>query len=106
MNIKIKLGLKLKEIRKNLKLSQEKFAELIGISRHSLSEIERGVNFTSAETLENIHKNLDIDYNELFSFDKKEHKRINDLILKIKMLNQSELDLIEPMIDTLIHKKH
>ena len=72
MNVKSRVGLKLKEIRKSLKLSQEKFAEIIGISRHSLSELERGLNFTSAETLDNIHKNLKIDYEELFSFDKKE----------------------------------
>lgn len=106
MNVKKQLGLKIKTLRKNLKLSQEKFAEIIGISRHSLSELERGVNFASAETLEKIHKNFKIDYNELFSFSKKEPSRINNIILKLKMLSDKDLDYIEPILDAIINKKH
>ncbi len=105
MNVKIQLGLKIKELRTDLKLSQEKFAEIIGISRHSLSELERGINFPSADTLENIHKKLKIDFNELFSFDKKKNPKIDNIILKIKMLNNIELDYLEPLLDAMIHKK-
>ncbi len=106
MNVKSRVGLKLKEIRKSLKLSQEKFAEIIGISRHSLSELERGLNFTSAETLDNIHKNLKIDYEELFSFDKKEDKRISNIVMKIKMLDVDDLNYVEAIIDAILQKKH
>lgn len=52
MDIKKSLGTRIKELRKQRSLSQEKLAELVEISQNALSYIETGDNFCTAETLE------------------------------------------------------
>lgn len=49
-------------------MSQERFAETIGISVDFLSLIERGRNAPSFETLDRIAKRLKVDVAELFTF--------------------------------------
>jgi transcriptional regulator with XRE-family HTH domain len=61
-------GRRLKSIRVNRQLSQEQFAELIGISVDFLSLIERGINAPSFETLEQISEQLRVPVYELFTF--------------------------------------
>lgn len=68
MNIKNRLGLRIKEIRKQHHLSQEKLAELVDISQNALSYIENGDNFCTAETLEKIITALEIEPKDLFDF--------------------------------------
>ena len=68
MNIKTLLGLRIKELRKNKGLSQEKLAEKINISQNALSFIETGENFLSSDTLEKIINALEIEPEELFHF--------------------------------------
>ncbi len=69
MNIKKLLGQRLKEIRKNKKITQERLAELIGIDTSSISHIENGKYYPTAENLDKILEILDIKPNELFSFE-------------------------------------
>lgn len=62
------VGLKIKEIRNNLNLSQEDFAEKVGMHRTYIGQIERA---EKNITLKNIHKicyALKIDPKELFDF--------------------------------------
>ena len=81
MNIKRELGEKIKTIRKKRNLTQEQLAEKIDISSRNLSNIELGVNFPKAETLEKILKVLDISTEDLFA---NEHiKSKEELILQI-----------------------
>lgn len=54
MNIKLLFGKKVKEYRIKSSMTQEELAEKIGISAKSLSQIELGNNFVSAETLDAI----------------------------------------------------
>ncbi len=68
MDIKSNLGTRIKELRKQRRLSQEKLAELVDISQNALSYIETGDNFCSADTLEKIIDALDIEPQELFNF--------------------------------------
>ena len=72
LNLKEKLGLRIKKIRKNLGYSQEKLAELIGMDIPNLSNIERGKRFMTAETLEKIAKALKTTERELFNFNETE----------------------------------
>ena len=65
MNIKKNFGKKIKEKRLEKELTQEELAEKIGISPKSLSQIELGNNFVSAENLEA----LSISPRVLFDFD-------------------------------------
>ncbi|MFI3300615.1 MAG: helix-turn-helix transcriptional regulator [Candidatus Gastranaerophilales bacterium] len=69
MNIKIKLGKKIKELRKARNLTQEHMSELMGIEPASLSNIENGRYYPTAENLDKILKILDVKANELYTFD-------------------------------------
>jgi transcriptional regulator with XRE-family HTH domain len=51
-------------------LTQEQFAELVGISVDFLSLIERGINAPSFEVLEQMADRLDLKVRELFDFRK------------------------------------
>ncbi len=67
MNIKKELGQKIKSLRKKRGLTQERLSEIINISARNLVNIESGVNFPKAETLEKILKSLNVTTEELFA---------------------------------------
>ena len=60
-----KIGIKISILRKKLKYSQDKLAELSALSKNSISSIERGESNPSIETLEKIAKALNIELKEL-----------------------------------------
>lgn len=94
MNIKTKIGKRIKELRKKRNLSQEKFSEMIDIAQNTLSGIETGDNFFTSETLEKIISSLEIEPEELFSFG--HQKTQEELILEInKMLKQNPEKIID-----------
>lgn len=68
MDIKKKIGRRIKEIRKSRGLSQEKLSEMVDIAQNTLSYIETGDNFFTADTLEKIISALEIEPDELFNF--------------------------------------
>ena len=68
-SIKNLLGLRIREIRKLNKLTQEQLAEKIGIEIPSLSNIENGKNYPNSETIEKIAKGLKVEIFELFIFE-------------------------------------
>lgn len=68
MDIKKKIGRRIKEIRKSRGLSQEKLSEMVDIAQNTLSYIETGDNFFTADTLEKIINALEIEPDELFNF--------------------------------------
>jgi transcriptional regulator with XRE-family HTH domain len=67
-SLKEKFGNHLRSIRRARDLSQERFAELLGISVDFLSLIERGRNAPSFETLEQIAGRLRLPVKALFDF--------------------------------------
>jgi transcriptional regulator with XRE-family HTH domain len=68
MDIKLLLGKRIQEIRKSKNITQEYLAELVGIETVSLSNIERGKYYPSAENLNKILEILNIEPAELFAF--------------------------------------
>ena len=70
MQTKELLGLKIKEIRKQKKLTQEKLAEMIDLDIGYISKLEVGRNFPTIGTLEKIADALDVEIYELFQFTK------------------------------------
>ena len=68
-SLRDKFGQRLKAIRLSRKLSQEQFAELLGISVDFLSLIERGINAPSFENLDAFSAQLNIPLSALFDFD-------------------------------------
>jgi len=69
MNIKSKLGNRIREFRQSRGLTQEELAEQLNISAKSLSQVELGNNFVSADTLDNICNSLEVTPKQLFSFE-------------------------------------
>lgn len=66
MDVKKELGLKIKKIRQKEGLTQEQFAEKINIATRTLAGIEIGESFVSAQTIENILKYTDLDFEDFF----------------------------------------
>ena len=61
-------GTRLREIRTQRHMTQERFAETLNLSVDFLSLVERGINAPSFETLEKIAKRLNMPVAELFRF--------------------------------------
>lgn len=71
MNIKKKIGERIRELRNEKKLSQEKLAFDSNIDRTYMSHLENGRKNVSVETLEKIIKSLDTDFSSFFKTIKK-----------------------------------
>ncbi len=69
MNIKKLLGKRLQEIRKTRKLTQEQVAEFVEIETSSISNIENGKYYPSAENLDKILKVLNVTPSDIFTFE-------------------------------------
>ena len=98
MGIKEELGKKIKRMRINRGLTQEQLSEMIDISQRTLSGIEIGENFVTAETLDKLIKALNTTTEELFATN---HLRNNEQIieeiitdLKIISENPQKLDIL------------
>ena len=68
MDIKVAFGEKVKAIRKNQNVSQEKLAELAELDRTYISDIENGKRNVSIETVFKIARALDIPMVSFFKF--------------------------------------
>jgi transcriptional regulator with XRE-family HTH domain len=67
-SLRKEFGNRLLAIRRERKLTQEQFAEHVGISVDFLSLIERGINAPSFETIEQMAKSLRVPVKALFEF--------------------------------------
>ena len=74
LDIKQLLGKRIKELRIKRNLTQEYLAEQIGIGQRSLSRIECGNSFVTAETLSKLLEILNIEARELFDYNHKKDK--------------------------------
>lgn len=66
--IKTLFGMRIKELRKNMGLSQEKLAEKVEISSKYLSRVEMGQHFPSIDTLVKLADVLNIELKDFFEF--------------------------------------
>lgn len=67
-DIKKLLGKRIKYYRELRGLTQENLAEKLEINTRSLSFIECGINFVTADTLDKLCKSLDVTPKQLFDF--------------------------------------
>ena len=98
------LGKRIQNLRKIKGYSQETFAEKIGIATNTLSSIERGNAFMTAQTLERIITHLNITPQELFTFDNyNEDEMFNCIINKIQFLksDKERLQILYKIINSL-----
>lgn len=83
MDTKELLGLKIKEVRKLKKITQEKLAEMLELDVGYISKLEVGRNFPTIGTLEKIAKVLDVELYELFQYTSIKEKDFKADIIKI-----------------------
>ena len=105
-NIKKLLGKKISEIRKDRGFSQMQFAEMLDISVNALSIIETGNGFLTAETLEKILLNLELEPDELFSFGgmKTDEELYNNILKNLSNIknNRKKLVMIDKILKTIL----
>lgn len=68
MLLKKELGKNIQKLRKSQRMTQEKFADFVGIDPKNVSKIENGLNYPAAETLVAIANALNVEIYELFVF--------------------------------------
>jgi len=79
MDIKKLLGSRIKELRKAKKYTQEKLAEIIGIEPASLSNLENGKYYPTADNLQKILTALGVSPQTLFKI---EHHRSDEELIR------------------------
>lgn len=67
MDIKLKVGQRIKELRKGLELSQEALAYKAEVDRTYVTDVENGRRNVSLEILERLIKALDVPFTEFFN---------------------------------------
>lgn len=97
MDTNIKLGEKLKQIRKSKGMSQEQLALLLNINRNYLSRIENGKSEPTASVLKHIAQIFNIDLNSLLDAQKQieeNYEKIKYIVENCKHLHTKDLDFI------------
>ena len=67
MDIKLKIGQRIKELRKELELSQESLAYKAEVDRTYVTDVENGRRNVSVEILQRLIKALDVSITEFFN---------------------------------------
>ena len=93
MNLKKLLGLRIKELRKQKNIKQEKLAEMINIATRNLSNIETGRCFPSPENIEKIACAFNCRIKELFDFEHEQESAdlIDEINTRLKNFDQRGL---------------
>ena len=98
MGVKEELGKKIKRMRINRGLTQEQLSEAADISQRTLSGIEIGENFVTADTLDKLIKALNTTTEELFATNhlKTGDEIVNEITQDLKILakNPAKLDIL------------
>lgn len=93
----MKLGEKIKQLRKGKAISQEGLASMLKINRNYLSRIETGKSEPSSSILKNIAEIFSIDLNSLLDIIEDENKnadKIKYIADNCKHLHEKDLDFI------------
>ena len=100
------LGKNLKLWRKQRKMSQEDLAFLTEISVHTISAIERGVNFPNPNTIEKLSKALNIPQADFYNCTEKTEKQdmIKEIVGILNILKDEELKMILKQVRGFVEK--
>lgn len=97
-------GRRLKELRTQNKITQEKLAEIIGVEQQQICRIEKGGCFTTIDNLERLSKALKVPVDELFNFS---HQKDSDALMSdlhelLKKASESQLKLIYRIVNDIL----
>jgi len=103
MDIKKKIGQRIRRLRIMMKLSQGELAERSGLGIETISRMERGVQGLTLDNLYKISKGMNISLKELIDIDKKEEELYEDMITKeiFSILNDSSFTIKLFILETL-----
>jgi len=91
MNAQELFGKRIKELRKQNKLTQEELSEMLGVFPKQVGNIETGTTFTTMNNIEKLAKVLNVEIEDLFTFS--QQKERHDLVVEINnMLNKATDD--------------
>ena len=105
----IELGERIRETRRKNHLSQEAFAELIGVSVNTVIRVEGGQTAMSIEIFAKMVKILGVDADELLGeqlLGKDGEKEIDTMFFRIQHLNRSDQEIVCQTVDALIDGLH
>lgn len=113
INNKAILGKNIKLLREKLNIAQDDFADRIKLSTQTVSLIEAGKYFTTAETLDKICTIFEIPPSSLFELDshfirttyEKKVEIVKDINILLKNLNEDKLRLVSEYIQFLNDRK-
>ena len=97
----MKLGEKIKSLRKSKGVSQEALAAMLKINRNFLSRIETGKSEPTSSILKQIGEIFNVDLNSLLEIEDEENKntdKIKYIIDNCKYLHEKDLDFIVRII--------
>ena len=104
MDLKKTFGQNIQKYRKFQKLTQEKLAEIVGIDTTSISAIENGKYFVSAETLNKLALALKVNVSDLFDNNNSCEVTYNEILQLLEVLKEdkSRLNALKNFIKVLI----
>ena len=98
----MKIGTRIRELRKALGYTITHFAKIVGISRIYLSELERNVKEPSLDTLQRICQALDVTLGEFFAIDKPDIPvDLRRLLNTAKELSPKQREALQYLLDTM-----
>mgnify|MGYP001581608826 CR=1 FL=1 len=95
----IKLGKRIKELREQLEISQERLAELLHISRPAISQIEKGERKISAEELKKLSEIFFIPLDNLLDMEKEPEIILKETKKREKIKPQIRINVPQKNID-------
>lgn len=98
------IGLQIQRLRKEKGYTQQKFAEIIGLSTHYLSNVEHGVSSVSLENLSTIINALECSADDLFADVTRFGYRVKESCLsaKLKLLSPEDREKAMAILEVFI----
>ncbi len=102
----IKLGNRIRDRRREIRLSQEKVAEKAGVSTNTISRIEGGQSAMSIEIFIKLVEILDMDANRLLGIVAlpEEDRQCQEVLRRIRQLKQRDQAVVMKTVKTLIEE--
>ena len=103
-NLKL-IGEKIKKIRKNRKISQEKLAEMISMNQRSILRIENAQSLPTIETLQKISNVLNVNITDFFENEELKNKEeiIADINKHLEMASEEKLKIFYKAIHNFLN---
>ena len=100
----IELGERIRKRRREVHLSQEAFAEKVGISVNTVSRVEGGQTAMSIEIFKKMVEILEVDADDLLGKcpKEKEKNKYDTLVRRIQQLKENEQKIVLQTMDVLI----